>query len=259
MKLLTSRSNPQVRQLLRLSNSSTERRARGLTILDGEKLLESWRQSGGVAECVLCSEAALRRPGLRQWLTAIPAKSHYVLSDALISRISQVVSPTGVLAIVPTPPVQPLPGELGDCILLEGIQDPGNLGSMLRSTVASGIKRVVLSPGSVFAWSPKVVRAAMGAHFYLSIYEGVDISMALDRVSGASIATVPREGKALTECDLRQATAWLFGNESAGLSESIADRASLKVSIPMPGPAESLNVAAAAAICLFEQVRQRAT
>lgn len=257
LRTLTSRENPLVRDLILLSGSSRERRRRGLTVLDGERLLKAWEESGGVAEAVLASETCTSRKSIRDWISRFPAKSRAILSDSLIDRISQVMSSSGLVAIVPTPEPQPLPGFLGDCVMLDSIQDPGNLGSILRSAVAAGIPRVLLSQGSVFAWAPKVVRAGMGAHFRLSIHEQIDLAAALDRAAGLAMATVPRGGVSLPDCDLRQPVAWLFGNEGSGLSQALLEKASGLVTIPMPGPAESLNLAAAAAICLFEQSRQR--
>jgi TrmH family RNA methyltransferase len=140
--------------------------------------------------------------------------------------------------------------------MLEGIQDPGNLGSILRSAAASGLRHVLLSPGSVFAWAPKVVRAGQGAHFFLSIHENIAFRDMRTRVRARVIATEPEARASVFEADLRGPIAWMFGNEGAGLSPQAAALATERVRIPMSGQAESLNVAAAVAICLFEQMRQ---
>src|SRR5881396_2853059 len=139
----------------------------------------------------------------------------------------------------------------------ENIQDPGNLGAILRTAAAAGIPHIFLSKDSVFAWSPKVIRAGMGAHFFLSIFEGVDVGEFARSFRGSVVAMEPRARASLYELDLRGPVAWVFGNEGAGLSEGARRLAAHRVRIPMPGPAESLNVAAAVAICLFEQIRQR--
>jgi TrmH family RNA methyltransferase len=143
------------------------------------------------------------------------------------------------------------------CLLLENIQDPGNLGSILRTAVAAGTRQIFLSGSSVFAWAPKVVRAGMGAHFFLSIYESVDLAAIARAFPGRIVATAPRATTSLYDLDLRGEVGWLFGNEGAGLSPEAKGMSAVQVRIPMPGQAESMNVAAAAAICLFEQVRQR--
>ena len=180
-----------------------------------------------------------------------------VLADALLARVSQLVSSAGVAAVIRTPRPGPAPQSVSSCLLLENIQDPGNLGSILRTAVAAGVLHVFLSKGSVFAWAPKVIRAGMGAHFFLSIFEGVEVGEFTHSFRGSVVALEPRAEVSLYDLDLRGPVAWVLGNEGAGLSEGARRLATHRVRIPMPGPAESLNVAAAAAICLFEQIRQR--
>jgi TrmH family RNA methyltransferase len=142
------------------------------------------------------------------------------------------------------------------CVMLEALQDPGNLGSILRSCAAAGMRHVLLSRGSVHAWSPRVLRAGMGAHFALSIHEGADLASAARDFGGTVFATRAGSRQSVFEADLKGRIALLFGNEGAGLSASLRELADRVVSIPMPGKAESLNIAAAAAVCLFERVRQ---
>jgi TrmH family RNA methyltransferase len=129
---------------------------------------------------------------------------------------------------------------------------------MLRTAVAAGVRDVLLGPRSVFAWSPKVLRAGQGAHFFLSIHEGVPLAAFGGRLDATVVATDPHAERSLFDLDLgRGRVAWVFGSEGGGVSAELAAVAMVRVRIPMPGPAESLNVAAAVAICLFEQVRQR--
>jgi len=257
VKSIRSKDNPQIKALIKLAGSSRERRRAGSTILEGEHLVRAYQESGGVAEMVLASETALARPEVRNFFENVPAKSRLILSDTLLARVSQLVSSAGVAAVIQTPSPVPTPQSVSSCLLLENIQDPGNLGSMLRTAVAAGISHIFLSKGSVFAWSPKVIRAGMGAHFFLSIFEGVDVDEFAHSFRGPVVAMEPRAGASLYELDLRGPVAWVFGNEGAGLSEGARRLAAHRVRIPMPGPAESLNVAAAVAICLFEQIRQR--
>jgi len=116
---------------------------------------------------------------------------------------------------------------------------------------------VCLSKGSAFAWSPKVLRAGQGAHFGLAIRENVALVEVLAAFKGAVVATEPGAPVSVFDLDLRGPVAWIFGNEGAGISGALAEQATHRARIPMPGGAESLNVAAAAAVCLFEAVRQR--
>ena len=143
--------------------------------------------------------------------------------------------------------------------MLEDVQDPGNLGSILRSAAAAGVTEIYLSTGCVHAWSPRVLRAGMGAHFALQIHEGVDLAGLVANYPGKVFAAVRDAARSLYSVDLRGEVALLFGNEGAGLSAGLREAAQSQISIPMPGKAESLNVAAAAAVCLFERVRQRAS
>jgi len=258
LKAIRSKSNPAVKALVKLAGSSRERRRTGTTLLEGERLVRAYGESGGRAQTLLASESALADPEVRRFAESFPAEEHLALSDGVFGLVSQLASAAGVAAVVATPRPGPAPKPAPGCLLLENIQDPGNLGSILRTAVAAGTRQVFLSRTSVFAWAPKVVRAGMGAHFFLSIYEGLDLAEVGRSFGGTIIATAPRAVMSLYDADLRGDIAWLFGNEGAGLSAAAKAVATREVSIPMPGPAESLNVAAAAAICLFEQIRQRA-
>jgi TrmH family RNA methyltransferase len=143
-----------------------------------------------------------------------------------------------------------------NAVLLDNVQDPGNVGSILRSAAAAGVKEVYCAPGTAFCWSPKVLRAAMGAHFVLDIYENVDLPQL---VQGAQIATLATSGYAaeqLYQLDLKRPVAWIFGHEGQGVSDALLSNATHRVIVPHLGKVESLNVAACAAVCFFEQVRQ---
>lgn len=257
-RFIRSRDNSQVKQLIRLATSSRARRGTGMTMLDGAHLIEAFGKRGGIAEVLALSESAYADAKLRGLFDQTPARSRLLLADDLVGRISQVVTSSGILAVIRTPQSSPFPESVDSLVMLEGIQDPGNLGSILRSAAAAGVDHVCLSPGSVFVWAPKVVRGGQGAHFLLSLYENVAFD-AIGRFRGLKIiATDPRATVSVFDVDLRGPVAWLFGNEGAGLSEQALALATERVRVPMPGPSESLNVAAAVAICLFEQVRQKA-
>ncbi|MDH4276009.1 MAG: RNA methyltransferase, partial [Gammaproteobacteria bacterium] len=140
-------------------------------------------------------------------------------------------------------------------VLLENIQDPGNLGGLLRTAAAAGAGAVYLSAGCTEAWSPKALRAGMGAHFLLQIHEQQDLTKIATQYT-TSVATQLHAANSIYDVVLGDSVAFIFGNEGAGLSADLARCATHHVHIPMPGKMESLNVAAAAAICLFERVRQ---
>ena len=179
------------------------------------------------------------------------------LDDKLFSALSELKTPTGILALIDLPQSAVTIAQSHFALLLEDIQDPGNLGSMLRSAAAAGCDAVFLSPGCTDAWSPKVLRASMGGHFALRIYERQNLLSVAKAFAGALLATSLQASHSLYDCDLRGNIAFLVGNEGAGLSADLLNLATQKIGIPMPGKVESLNVAAATAVCLFEAVRQR--
>jgi RNA methyltransferase, TrmH family len=257
LKLIRSRDNPRFKALRELATSTRERRKAGLALLDGAHLIAAYRANGGVPEQLILSESGMANAEAAQLAAGASAQRALVLADALFNDVAQVATPTGIVALIRTPIPGPLPGGTERCVMLENIQDAGNLGSILRSTAAAGIATVLLSQGCAFPWSPKVLRAGMGAHFSLDIYDNADLTAAVHRLSGRLICTSGHARKSLFQTDLRGPLAWVFGNEGSGVSPELSAAAAEQVRIPMSGKTESLNVAAAAAICLFEQVRQR--
>jgi TrmH family RNA methyltransferase len=179
-----------------------------------------------------------------------------VLTDALYQAVSQVEHGVGIFFVVLTPRSE-LPAQITqNVVMLDNVQDPGNMGSLLRSAAAAGIEWVICSPGTVSAWSPKVMRAGMGAHFLLQIVENVDLLQVLAQTTIPILATSSYATQTVYQCNLKQPVVWLFGHEGQGLSDELMDFATEQVTIPHQGAIESLNVAACAAICFFEQVRQ---
>ena len=256
MKAVRSRENSQYKALRRLVESSRERRKSGLSVLDGPHLVSVYADRVGAPQQVVLSASGLANPEIEALAARIGTGQTIVLSDALFNDISPVVSPTGIVAIVKTPGPAAIPERIGPCVMLEGLQDPGNLGSILRTVAATGIKQVYLSNSTVHAWSPRVLRAGMGAHFMLELYERVDLAAVMDAFHGRVIAAIASAKNSLFDVDLSGPVGFLFGNEGEGLPPALRRKAHAEVAIPMPGATESLNVAAAVAVCLFERVRQ---
>jgi RNA methyltransferase, TrmH family len=256
VKQVDSPANPRFKALCRLVESSQERKRTGRSLLDGAHLAAAYLEHAGLPREVVVSRSGMAAPEIKALLKRMEAVEPLVLSDALFKKLSSVVTPTGILAVVETPRSQPVPQEMDACVMLEDLQDPGNLGSILRTCAASGVRHVLLSKGCVQAWSPRVLRAGMGAHFALRLYEQADLAAVARSFDGRLVATSQRAAQAVFDADLKGRTGFLFGNEGAGLSAGLLKAAHVAVSIPMPGTAESLNVAAAAAICLFERARQ---
>jgi len=225
-------------------------------VLDGPHLVAAYSSAFGAPQTTVVSASGMNHREIRNVLRRIPASNLYTLPDSLFSEISPVVSPSGILAIVPVPIPQMRPEKCRFGVLLEDIQDAGNLGSILRSAAAAGVDCAFLSKNCAFAWSPKTLRAAMGAHFQLPIFEDTDLLVVARRFKGKIIATDANAKKMLYQANCRGPIAFVIGNEGAGISATLLKSAHERVMIPMPGKMESLNVAAAAAICLFEKIRQ---
>ncbi len=254
MKTITSRDNSTFKRLRALASGGREE---GRALLDGMHLLATWSERVGQPELVAVAEGALDKAEISDFLAAHPGWEVLVFPDALFRQISPVDTPSGILARVAVPSSDGR-SITTSCVLLDGVQDAGNVGSILRSAAACGISHALLTPGCARAWSPKVLRAAMGAHCFLSIRENIAAADSLRDFPGQCLATRLDAGaKSLYELNLSGPVAWLFGNEGAGLSPEVSALATASVLIPMPGGMESLNVAAAAAVCLFEEVRQK--
>lgn len=256
MKQVTSAENPRFKALLKLMQSSRERSKLGKSLLDGVHLVAAYRDHIGLPEQLVVSKSGLHNTEINNIINELVTIPPLVLSDELFHRLSSVSSPTGVIAVVKTPRLAPVQDDPGPCVMLEGMQDPGNLGSILRSVAAAGITGVFLSRDCAHSWSPRVLRAGMGAHFMLEIYENVDLPALIGTFTGRVIATSHRSPRSVFETDMTGNIALLFGNEGTGLTPELQAAAQEVVAVPMPGKTESLNAAAAAAICLFERVRQ---
>ena len=264
-KHISSRDNPFFKELLKLVGSSRQRKKAGQTLLDGIHLLQAYLASARKPQHLLVTQAALDDLEVVALLEKIPGVPLTQLDSSLFGELSELKTPSGIIALIELPAPSLYPAQSRFCLLLEDVQDPGNLGSILRSAAAAGCDAVFLSSGCADAWSPKVLRAGMGGHFALrqgsgqamSIHESMDLIAVAAEFKGALLAGSPAATTSLYDCDLRGKLAFAVGNEGAGLSERLLAVASQLVSIPMPGSVESLNVAAAAAVCLFEAVRQR--
>lgn len=259
MKSISSRDNPLYKELSQLAASAQARRKAGRSLLDGVHLAQAYLQQSD--KPVLCVVAESARTHLE--VAAVLAQCENLgsqcicLPDNLYQALSQVENGVGLLLVITTPQ-RPTPDVLiRSAVLLDGLQDPGNLGSILRSAAAAGIVQIFCSAGCAAAWSPKVLRAAMGAHFLLEIFENVDLLHLCRESNIVVLATSSHAQKTIYQTDLTSTVAWLFGHEGQGVNADLMDLIDQKIVIPHLGSMESLNVAAAAAVCFFEQVRQR--
>lgn len=201
--------------------------------------------------------------GILSGLATMQTCTVFVVPDALYKRLSDLHTPTGPLFLFNVPAVIDSLDLTQDVVVLDGIQDPGNVGAILRNCAAAGVRQIVLSEDSAWAWSEKVLRAGMGAHSKLKLYD--DESMAtLRQQLQTSHANTPIRATLLTEnsqglfeTDLRQPGVWIFGSEGQGVRPEWQALANQSIKIPQTDWVESLNVATSSAICLFEQLRQR--
>jgi len=258
LKRITSRDNPFFKSLHKLATSSRARKEAGQTLLDGPHLLRALLEAGGQPSHLLINEHASQTPEIKTLLAECDKVYKTQLDDALFAQLTELKTPNGLLALVdvPKPAVSPVHAQF--ILLLEAIQDPGNLGSILRSAAAAGCDAVFLSQGCADAWSPKVLRAAMGGHFALTILEEADLIQVIREFGGKILAASLQAERSLYASNLRGKLGFAIGNEGAGLSAALQEAVQERFIIPMSGKVESLNAAAATAVCLFEAVRQRA-
>lgn len=252
---ISSRDNPIFKRLKKLAESARARHEAQMSVLDGEHLLVAYQDAGGQPH-TLARAASFDAMRFAELAARSPRAKAIVLPDALFAELSPVATPTGMLAEV----AWLAPTEIANTplvIVLEDIQDPGNLGSMLRTAAAAGATLAVLSRGCHDAWSPKALRGGQGAQFVLPMQQDVELATWLSAFPGQSIALALGEANDFYAQDYAGATALVVGNEGSGLTAGVTLNASLCAQIPMPGRVESLNASAALAVAMFEVVRQR--
>ena len=245
-RAITSRDNPLVARVRKLAKDGSAYRREGQVWLEGEHLCSALRARGRPARQALVAESAwAAQPALRD--LAAWAADVAVLPDALLRAASGLESPAPIGFLVDVEPAAaPLPGVA--TVVLDRVQDAGNVGSILRSAAALGVQQVLAIKGTAALWSPKVLRAGMGAHFALHLVESLD-AVAIDV---PLVATSSHGGQDLRQAALPRPCAWVFGHEGQGVDAALMARCALTVRVPQPGGEESLNVAAAAEICLYE-------
>lgn len=253
MRHISSRDNPQFKALRALA---ADPRSHGRAIVDGIHLVATCFARGIGVRQLLTSESGQKNPEISALLHGAAGFECVSLRDSLFRELSGVSTPTGIAAVIDIPSA---PAELppGDAVLLDAVQDAGNVGAILRTAAAAGIPNILLGPGCARAWTSRVLRGGQGAHFSLAIREQVDLAAVLAAGSAQSVATVAHGGRSLYDLDLTGPIHWLVGNEGAGLSAELMAAARLRATIPLAADTESLNVAAATAVCLFEASRQR--
>ena len=253
VKLITSHENPLLTRLRKLAADPAGYRKQGVVWLAGDHLCSAFLSRGGLAAQAVITEEAWDRAELRA--LAAQAESVIVVPLSLMKSIGALESPPPLGFMVPwTGSVKLNPG--ASSVVLDRLQDAGNVGAVLRSAAAFGFTQVIAIKGTAALWSPKVLRAGMGAHFGLQLVEGAD-EEALDGLQVPLLATSSHAAQAIHDVLLPWPCAWVLGQEGQGMSDTLLARCAQALRIPQPGGEESLNVAAAAAVCLYESARQR--
>jgi TrmH family RNA methyltransferase len=249
---IASRDNPLIKRLRQLSQDSTAYRKQGQVWLEGEHLCQALLARGHQPAVAVFTETFW--PQADQALREAAPKVCLV-PDALMAAVSGLESPARLGFLWDLPAQAPMVPGLAS-VVLDRLQDAGNVGSILRSAAAMGFTQVLAIKGTAAIWSPKVVRAGMGAHFALNVIEGV----ALDDVRAVGVpllVTSSHGGEYLHQTALPWPCAWVLGHEGRGVDPALASLATRSVRIVQPGGEESLNVAAAAAICLHASAAAR--
>ncbi|MEX8505491.1 TrmH family RNA methyltransferase [Leptothrix ochracea] len=260
-RLIDSAANAWVKELRRLVQDPTGYRRQGRIWLEGDHLARAFLARGGAPRTAVFSRSAWDDPNLRALALHVP--DVVVLSDVLMAQCSTLESPPPLGFLIDVPGQEPghaprsmMTFQTVATVVLDRLQDAGNVGTILRSAAALGVRQVLALKGTAALWSPKVLRAGMGAHFALSLHEG----LSADDLAALPVPLLATSSHATSDplhrLRLPQPCAWVFGHEGQGVSPALMARCAHTVTIPQPGGEESLNVAAAAAICFYEAARQ---
>jgi TrmH family RNA methyltransferase len=252
---ITSIQNERVKYIRSLARRRARQRE-GRFVVEGTRLLEEAMRAGLTPALVLYSEdwvAAAAAAHLLPWL-AQAKEGAWLASDAVVAACASTTTPQGVIAVLPCVQLPPRPGL---ALILDRLRDPGNLGTILRSAEAAAVGQVVLGPGTVDAYNPKVVRASMGAHFRLPV-SSLPWARIARQVAGRAVWLADAVGEVDYDAvDWTLPSALIVGGETEGASTEAVSLATGRVSIPMAAGTESLNAAMAATVILFEAARQR--
>lgn len=254
--MLTSTKNPRIQHIRKLQSSARTRRKEGTFVVEGVRLVEEALVAGCLPETVLFTDDIIDRG--RQTVDQLQAMGAEVLAVAphVMQSASDTQTPQGILAVLPIPEWE-FPVDPTFLLILDGVRDPGNLGTLLRTAMAAGVEAVILPPGCVDAFSPKVVRAGMGAHFRLPILT-MDWEAFGPILTGLSVFLADSAvGQPHYQADFEAPLALIIGGEAAGAGSQADRLATRRVHIPMARKTESLNAAIAGGILIFEVVRQR--
>ncbi len=260
--MITSAANARIKQVIQWQTKARERRKDGVFIAEGIKMFEEAPQESILEVYVAAGQIPLLRQTEQVW-NKLEEVGFEEVSDDIFSKMSDTQSPQGILTVLRQPEYRlesMLDAENPLIVILENLQDPGNLGTILRTGEGAGITGVILSKQTVDIYNPKVIRATMGSVYRVPFVYVEDLQKVLEQMHQKGIHTYAAHLKGETYYDsfsFREPTAFLIGNEGNGLSDAISEAADSYLKIPMEGKVESLNAGVAAALLMYEAHRQR--
>ncbi len=257
--MITSNANSKIKRVELLIARHKQRKIEACFVIEGKKIVEEAPKE--LLELILVSETFSQTN--KEFLEGFPKTITEIVTDKLFKQITDLVTEQGILAVVrkkEEPFVIKKNMKKGFFIALENIQDPGNMGTILRTADAAGVNGVLISAGSVDIYNPKVVRATMGSVFRVPVWTDLDLTEALGTLKKANTKIFAAHLKAKSSYDKQDYlsnTCFLIGNEGNGLTDELCETADEYIKIPIPGKAESLNAGIAAGILMYEVIRQR--
>jgi TrmH family RNA methyltransferase len=255
-EILRSSHNPLLKRLKELATDSAARRAAGSTLVEGLKLAKDLLKAGAKPKEALLAEGLVLDG---EWLTLLKGVPLRRVDSKQFKSVSGASTPQGLMLVLGIPELKEIPAPKL-AVAAEGIQDPGNLGTLLRSAWAAGVETVYLSKGCADAWSPKVVRAAAGAHWHVNVLTERALPDDFQRLikQGVQVLGLDLDAKkSLWDCDLEKPSCLVVGAEGQGLSPDCLRACGMGVKIEYPGAVESLNAGVSLSLALFEALRQR--
>ncbi|MCD8340213.1 MAG: RNA methyltransferase [Burkholderiales bacterium] len=266
MKLVTSEYNPNFKIARKLASSNRFCKVTGDTLAEGvhlaQELVKLNRRKAKIIvdQVFLDIETYEHNKEIKELVEKFQAERVDIITlpPILFKQVSPVETSVGIVCQIESPQ-KPDHFKKGDYIYLDTVQDPGNVGTILRTALAAGVNNIAQSKGTAWPWSPKALRAGMGAQFHATIWADVDIEELKSQTGNECLVADAKKGKDLftEEWGIGKPTIWVFGSEGKGVHQNIHEAADKSLLIPLSSRTESLNVAAAAAVCLFEQKRRR--
>jgi len=263
MNIITSSQNPVVKEIKSLKNRKY-RDEKGLFFIEGTRFVrEALLENADICKIAITDKFHDNPPN-KDLLDSIKHAGYEIciLTERLFKEISDTENPQGILAVIrkKTYSFERVLSESSFILFLDSLQDPGNLGTIIRTADAAGADGIILSKGCVDLYNPKVLRATMGSIFHIPVLQAADLVEAIGivRAKGFGVYAAHLKGKVnYFDVDMKKRTAIIIGNEANGISEEISAQADMLVRIPMPGRAESLNASVAAGLLMYEVVRNR--